>query len=252
MIKRPIPQRNLGYFLNPLLLVSILLGATSAHATDPGQLQRGKHGEVSCPVPLAAKMKMSPVKQSPANAKRFIHARGVGEVLIAHHVPKSINQLEGGPFDAAFKKAASSMGHYEAMAQGHFNMSGYPTIKLKSLDLQMTHALDMRILSLSVGIQLRTQKGTGVGSTLSELKSAHGGFSMSTGPEPYHCSVSAQGLPFVSFMYTDCTKACQGERAIKVYIGGAHYDYSAQTWGTPTLYPLPSDYTPPKALSPKD
>ena len=33
--------------------------------------------------------------------------------------------------------------------------------QIEELDLQMTHALDMRILSLSVGIQLRTQKGTG-------------------------------------------------------------------------------------------
>ena len=71
---------------------------------------------------------------------------------------------------------------------------------------------------------------------------------MSTGPEPYHCSVSAKGLPFVAFMYTNCEKACHGEGAVKVYVGGANYDYRSQTWLTPTLYPLPSDYTPPKAL----
>ena len=252
MTERPIPQRSITFFLVPLLVLSILLGTTSAYATEPGQLQRGQFGAVSCPVPLASKKPMVSAKQSPANAKRFVHARGVGEVLIAHHVPKSIDKLEGGPFDADFRKAASSMGHYEAMAQGYFNMSGYPTIQLKSIDLKITHANDMRVLSLSAGIQLRTQKGTGVGSTLAELKRAHGGFSMNTGPEPYHCSVSAKGLPFVSFMYTNCTRACQGEGAVKVYVGGAHYDFSAQKWQTPTLYPLPSDYTPSKAFAPKN
>ena len=234
--------------IGPLFTVFLFLLVTNALATEPGQLERDQFGRVSCPVPFDAKKPAVSVKQTPENAKRFIHARGVGEVLIAHHVPKSIDKLEGGPFDAAFKKAASSMGHYEAMAQGHFNMSGYPTIQLKSIDLKTTHALDMRVLSLSAGIQLRTRKGTGVGSTLADLKSAHGGFSMSTGPEPYHCSVSAKGLPFVAFMYTNCEKACQGEGAVKVYVGGANYDFRSQTWLTPTLYPLPSQYTPPKAL----
>ena len=96
MIKRPIPQRNLGYF-EPTVARVDLLGAILPMQQTPVNCSVGTFKEVSCPVPLAAKMKMSPVKQSPANAKRFIHARGVGEVLIAHHVPKSINQLAGGP-----------------------------------------------------------------------------------------------------------------------------------------------------------
>ena len=234
-----------------LCLTFIWSGYVSAQPTssEPGVLLYDELNTVSCPVPLKAKTPAKAFKASPANSKRFIHARGVGEVLIAQFVPDPINELEGGPYDADFRKAASSMEHYEAMAQGYFNMDGYPTIKLKKLDLVITHALDMRVLSLSPGPQLRTVEGTGMGSTLVDLKQAHGGFSMLSGPEPYHCSVSAKGLPFVSFMYTDCSKACQGEGALKVYVSGAHYDYSEQRWKTPSLYPLPKGYQLPKGMS---
>ena len=207
-------------------------------------------GQITCAVPLDAKNPLVKVRQTQPNAQRYIHARGVGEILIAHEVPAVINQLEGGSYDAAFDKAASTMEHYKAMAEGHFNMSGYPTIHLKSLDLTITRALDKRVLHLSPGPQLRTPKGTGVGSTLAELKRAHGGYSLQSVPEPYHCAVSANGLPFVSFMYTDCTKACQGERALKVYVGGGNYDYMSQRWERPRLRPLPKGYTPPKGLYP--
>ena len=216
----------------------------------PGSVTRGQDGGVSCPLPMVPKTITKTLKRTKANAQRFIHARGVGEVLIAHHVPASINQLEGGPYDAAFKKAASSMDHYEAMAHGHFNMSGYPTIHLNNLDLTITLALDERVLTLSPGPQLRTPEGTGVGSTLTDLRAAHGGYALQSVPEPYRCAVSAKGLPFVSFMYTDCTKACQGEGALKVYVGGGNYDYSRQRWERPTLQPLPKGYIPSKGLSP--
>ena len=217
----------------------------------PGVLQRGAFGRMSCQLPIQPKTKAEAVKVSSANAKRFIHARGVGEVLIAHQVPDSINQLEGGPYDAAFRKAAASMEHYDAMAKGYFNMNGNPTIRLKSLDLVITRALDDRVLSLSAGPQLRTPEGTGVGSTLHDLKSVHGGFNLHSVPEPYHCAVSANDLPFVSFMYTDCAKACRGEGAVKVYVGGAHYDHMKQAWQTPKLYPLPKGYEQPQGLYPK-
>lgn len=228
-----------------------LVSVPAQDKATPGVLQRGEFGAMSCPLPIQPKTKTGSVKVSSANAKRFIHARGVGEVLIAHKVPDSINQLEGGPYDAAFKKAAAHMEHYDAMAKGHFNMSGNPTIRLNSLDLVITRALDDRVLSLSAGPQLRTPEGTGVGSTLHDLKDIHGGFKLHSVPEPYHCAVSAKGLPFVSFMYTDCAKACRGEGAVKVYVGGAHYDHMKQAWQTPKLYPLPKGYKQPEGLYPE-
>ena len=223
------------------------------HSKDmpkPGELQYDKNGRASCPLPMHAKTDLDTLKSSVPNARRFIHARGVGEILIAEKVPDIVNQLEGAPYDGDFIRATSSMEHDEAMAEGHFNMAGYSTIRLKTLDLVVTLAPDKRVLKLSAGPQLRTPEGTGVGSTLADLKAAHGGFSLRNVPEPYQCSVKAKGLPFVWFMFRNCQTACQGARALKVYVDGAHFDDSTQTWLSPRREPLPQNYTLPDGLYP--
>ena len=114
------------------------------HSKDmpkPGKLQYEKNGRASCPLPMHAKKNLDTLKPSVPNARRFIHARGVGEILIAEKVPDIVNQLEGRHM-TAISFGDFGMEHDEAMAEGHFNMAGYPTIRLKTLDLVVTLAPD--------------------------------------------------------------------------------------------------------------
>ena len=137
------------------------------------------------------------------------------------------------------------MGRYEAMAKGPFYTGGYPTIRQKTLDLMIRQALDEPVLDLAPGRQLLTPQGTGEGSTL-DLKKAHGGFMMNVGSNFYDCTLSANGLSFVSLLYTHCAEACQGARTLKVNVGGAHFDYMKQNWRTLRPYPLSKNYAAPK------
>ena len=216
----------------------------SAQAEHPkGQLLKtpGEHGQVriTCPNPALPTAPDPRKVRLGANAKVHIHATGIGDIHIGEPVPKSINEIEGRPYDADFKKAVKEMDHYKAMAAGYYNMAGYPTIRLKQLDLMMTLAQEERVLSLSPGPEILTRKGTGVGSSLYELQQKYDRVHLSRAPEPYHCLVSVAAEPRLSFLFTFCHTACAGERAQKVTIGGANYDFMKQEWGTPHRYPLP-------------
>lgn len=200
---------------------------------------RGRRVQLRCPNPSPPTTPDPRKPRSGANARVHIHAIGIGSIHIGEPVPDFVNEIEGAPYDADFIKAAESMDHYEAMAAGHFNMGGYPTIHLKNLDLVMTLAQDDRVLSLSAGPQILTDKGAGAGSPLSELQQKYVSFSMTRIPEPYHCLVGVRGEPRLSFLFSSCESACAGERAQKVTVGGANYDFMEQKWGTPHRYPLP-------------
>lgn len=207
-----------------------------------GQLKKTDDGygshRVTCPNPAVATTQDPRQLRSDANARMHIHDTGVGAIRIGEPVPDVVSDIEGVPYDAAFKKAAQSMNHYDAMAAGYFNMAGYPTIRLKNLDLTMTLAQEERVLLLTPGPQILTKQGTGVGSALTELIRIYGEVHFSSLPEPYHCGASVAAAPRMVFLFTTCEAACAGERVQKVNIGGANYDYSAQEWRIPHRYPL--------------
>ena len=213
---------------------------SAAHPT--GRLlkeRKGRHQiRISCPNPAPPDTPDPRKPRTGANATVNIHAIGIGGIHIGESVPDFVNEIEGGPYDADFIKATRNMDHYDAIAAGFYNMDGYPTIRLKNLDLVVTLAQDERVLYLSPGPQILTKKGTGVGSTLHELKQKYGVFWMSRIPEPYHCWVGARGEPRVGFLFTSCESACAGERAQEVTVVGSNYDFMEQKWGTPRRYPL--------------
>ena len=207
-----------------------------------GQLLKGprrRRVQLKCPNPSPPRTPDPRKPRSGANARVHIHAIGIGGIHIGEPVPNFVNEIEGGPYDSDFMRAVKNMDHYDAMAAGYFNMDGYATIRLKNLDLVMTLAQDDRVLSLSAGPQILTDKGAGTGSTLSELQQKYVSFSMTRIPEPYHCLVGVHGEPRLSFLFSSCESACAGERAQKVTVGGANYDFMEQKWGTPRRYPLP-------------
>ncbi|MEE2756028.1 MAG: hypothetical protein VYA30_05185 [Myxococcota bacterium] len=245
--------RGWFYFLSGLVLIGLfgLCSAPSAFAQGsneassvkkkwPEVVTDAKTGRLTCSPSIIPSKTQPKIEQTDANQARFINPMGVGEIMVGQPVPASIDKLEGRPYDQAFQKAARTLSHDKAMEAGHFNMAGYPTIRLKKLDLTITLANEKRVLSLTPGQQIRTIEGTGVGSTLAQLKYAHGRVHLSSVPEPHRCAVSVRGLPYVSFMYTTCERACRGEGALKVHVGGANYDVSKQRWRRPYRRPPPA------------
>ena len=224
---------------SPLALAQDSNGATPVKKNVSEVVTDAQTGRLTCSPSIIPSKRQPKIEQTDANRARFINPMGVGEIMVGQTVPASIDRLEGGPYDQAFQKAVRTLSHDKAMEAGHFNMSGYPTIHLKTLDLTITLATAKRVLSLTPGRQIRTIEGTGVGSTLAQLKYAHGRVHLSSVPEPVRCAVSVRGLPDVSFMYTTCESACRGEGAVEVYVGGANYDLSKQTWRRPYRRPPP-------------
>ena len=186
-----------------------------------------------CPHPAEATDPLTLPPKSAKGNRWQIHDQGVGEIWAGDPVPASVNALEGRPYDTDFTDETRNKDHYEAMAEGHFDQAGYPLIKLTQIDLVMRMANEFRVLGLYPGPTVRTARGTGLGSTLADLRRAHGEVALSTLPEPYRCVAVVRELPHVTFYYTDCAKACAGERAKKVYISGGDYDFSAQRWRSP-------------------
>ena len=68
------------------------------------------------------------------------------------------------------------------------------------------------------GPDYRTAQNTGQGSTLAELRAAHGTIKTSNIPEPHHCVAWAPDLPDVYFEFTSCEAAELGEGVVRVNI----------------------------------
>jgi hypothetical protein len=148
-----------------------------------------------------------------------IHSAGVGELSADGPIPtwllkrekKTLKELltDGRPAD-----------EMEAMIQGYIDQDGFRIIALQSLDLKIRYSSQDRIMVLYPGKTLRTAEGTGLGSTLGQLLGAHGSYTMTNWPEPYHCGVHVQGYEGVSFAFTTCEEACAGAKVQKVVVAG--------------------------------
>ncbi len=169
-----------------------------------------------CEGPVKPEPTVEPAKGGPW----LIHAGGVGNIPPDGPFPKSVLDLEGKTYEQLVIDPIKGKDHYDAMAQGHFDMEGFRTLKLSKVDLVMRIARNKRVMCLYPGPSLRTAQGTGIGSTLGNLVAAHGGYTMNRIPEPYHCAVSVPGLPTVSFYFTTCKAACDGEPVKKIYFPG--------------------------------
>lgn len=148
-----------------------------------------------------------------------IHSAGLGKLPADGPLPSWLLKREGKTLKALLTDGVPS-DHYEAMAQGYFDQDGYRIISPRSLDLRIRYSNKDRIMLLYPGKTLRTAEGTGLGSTLAELLGAHGSYTMSNWPEPYHCGVHVSGYKGVSFAFTSCKAACNGAKVQRIAVGG--------------------------------
>jgi hypothetical protein len=148
-----------------------------------------------------------------------IHSAGVGKLSADGPIPSWLLKREGKTLRALLTDGVPA-NHYKAMEQGYVGQDGFRLISPKSLDLRIRYSHENRIMVLYPGETLRTAEGTGVGSTLGELLSAHGGFTMTNWPEPYHCGVHVPGYEGVSFAFTTCEEACTGATVQRIAVRG--------------------------------
>jgi hypothetical protein len=149
-----------------------------------------------------------------------IHERGVGDILTGAGVPESVLTLEGETYKALYFDPMEGKDEMAMMMSGLMDQDGYRTIRLTQLDLTLRMTLKDRILDLDPGFKIRTPQGTGVGSTLGELISAHGDYSLSPIPEPYECAVLFKSVKGVAFQFKNCEAACANEPVVNVYVYG--------------------------------
>jgi len=203
--------------------------------TTPGKLVRTgphQHG-VDCPQPLeAATTRQKGVRPSPG-VNWQIHAQGVGDLWIGETLPSTLLKKEGSDPVQEFMKKVKGLDSNALLNQGLVNQAGYPIIRLKNLEITLSFAQEWRVLSIEPGPSILSQKGTGKGSSLAELKRAHGRFELHRNPEPYHCVATVPDVRWLAFRFSDCSAACQGERSQNVTVGKPNYDYMEQRWRQP-------------------
>ena len=198
----------------------------------PGKLVRfdTTRSSVDCPLPIDAAMDPPNGMLPPPGPTWQIHDKGVGELWIGESLPPAVFEKEGGDPIQDFMNRAQGLDSNALLNQGLVNQAGYPVIRLKSLEITLSFAQGWRVLSIEPGPSIRTHKGTGKGSSLAELKRAHGHFKLYQGPEPYHCVATVPDIRFLGFRFSDCSAACQGERAQSVTVGKPNYDFMEQRW----------------------
>ena len=189
----------------------------NVHSAESGKLYT-QEGKIHCPKPIPATTSRPKSTSIKAVQGWALHNKGVGDLWVTNRVPESINQLEGQPYDADYNRITSNMNPMERMEKGYMDQAGFELIALRHLDVIIRRAIDNRVFGLYPGFNVRTKEGTGKGSSLQELLNAHGSIMLHRVPEPYLCSVTVPQMEKVYFMFSDCEQACQGERALNVYV----------------------------------
>ena len=150
-----------------------------------------------------------------------IHTKGVGDIVVGEPVPESVLGLEGKTYQALYFDPMKGKDQDELFFSGVFDQDGFRTIRLSRLPLSLRMTLKDRILDLDPGPELRTAKGTGVGSTLSELIYAHGdSYFLTAIPEPHECAVTFSEQRGMAFQFEDCKAACADGPVVNVYLHG--------------------------------
>ncbi len=151
----------------------------------------------------------------------MIHDRGIGDIIVGEPVPESVLALEGKTYKALYFDPMKGKDQDALMFSGVFDQDGFRTIRLSRLDLTIRMTLKDRVLDLDPGSEIRTAKGTGVGSTLSELIGAHGdAYFLTPIPEPYECAATFTGLKGMAYQFEDCDAACANGPVVNVYVHG--------------------------------
>ena len=187
-----------------------------------GKAQSPSDG-ITCTRPI----KKEPVAYSPKSTKWQISSSGVGNIPADGIFPIQLLELEQQSFHDLYFAPIKNKDHYEAMKEGHFDQEGHRRLQLSKIDLTVVMSFDMLIMRLEPGAKLRTPEGTGLGSTLGQLSTAHGSYQMHKGYEDI-CLVKVPQHPGVVFEYDSCEKACAGEGAYRVVIPGENWHGESQ------------------------
>ena len=122
-----------------------------------------------------------------------LHGTGVAELVPGAPIPESVYAREGKSFDELWTNPMRGLDQMEVAVQGFRDQEGYPLVKLAKLDVVAQLAHNGILMGIWVGASVRTQQGTGKGSTRAELEAAHGPLSQYDLPEPYHCVLGGSG-----------------------------------------------------------
>ncbi len=209
-------------------LAAALSPETTIHETldlDPDARESASQSllsppETQCKAPVEARQPEAHKPPVVGGTTWIIHPLGVGPVHTGHPVPELVLKLEGKSYEALYFDPIQGKTELEIMMAGHIDQDGFRTIHLSRLDLMMRMTTKDRVLDLRPGQHIRTQEGTGVGSTLSELVGAHGDYMLNHIPEPHRCAVGFKGLRGVYFHFESCQDACSGGPVRKVYVPG--------------------------------
>ena len=134
-----------------------------------------------------------------------IHSKGVGALTLGQTVSDHVLRRLGMTRAEFFESAAE-------------NRAGFQVVSVPEMDVQVTFLADGRVLSIEPGRSVRTQQGTGIGSTIDDLRRAHPELKMVPIPKPYMCAAVSPALPRVAFHFTDCQKACAGQSKVKTVV----------------------------------
>ena len=100
----------------------------------------------------------------------------------------------------------------------HLNTMPFIGCRLPSHDISIRLEYFILVQGIVPGPDYRTAQNTGQGSTLAELRAAHGTIKTNDIPEPYHCVARSPELPDVHFEFTSCEAAELGEGVVRVNI----------------------------------
>jgi hypothetical protein len=181
----------------------------------------GCHPKTSAPVTEVATETEIPSPVSLVEIPWTLHATGVGELIPGNPIPESVYTREGESFDELWTRPMRGLKQMDEYIQGLRDQEGYPLVNFSKLDVvaRLTHS--DTLLGIWVGASVRSDAGTGVGSTLAELEAAHGELTQYSIPEPYHCAVGVSGLDHVAFLFSDhCSDLQPDTPCAAVYVGG--------------------------------
>ena len=176
--------------------------------------------EARCPSHVTPKPPATFTPLSLAGTLWVIHAKGVGDIHTGRPIPDSVLKLVGKSYRALYFDPIEGKDELQQMREGHMDQAGFRTIHLDPIDVTTRMTLTDRVLDLRPGPRVRTAQGAGLGSSLAELISAHGDYTLHPIPEPYRCSVELKNLPGVYFQFSACEAACAGGKVKRVTISG--------------------------------